>query len=218
MSLIKKQLGPITYWQKGEQPTLLICSGTHGDEWSVIEPLTEYVFNNENNFPDFIFIPKVSPSAVAKKTRFNGNNLDINRNFFDQSDDDEVQANLEIINSFDFQKILSFHEDTGYEEFYLYDSHKIESELWQKFVKQVNEIGLDVLNGIDDPDDPVLGVVIKDGYFTTSGFDFSNSNSGTLSEYLAKKPNDIRYFTFEVPTQSSLRQKKELINLIFSTL
>lgn len=214
----KKQLGPITYWQKGSNPELLIHSGTHGDEWSVVEPLTEYVFANVSNLPDFIFVPEVSPSAVANKTRVNGNGLDLNRNFFDQSEEAEITANLELINSFVFKKIMSFHEDIEYEEFYLYDSHQMVAELWQDFVTKLKVIGLDVLNGLDDPNDPVLGTVFKDGYFTTADLDFSHSNSGTLSEYLAKNKSEIRYFTIEVPTRSKLEQKKAIIKLVFAKL
>jgi hypothetical protein len=217
-SFTKKQLGPITYWQKGNNPELLIHSGTHGDEFSVIEPLTEYIFTNQKNLPDFIFVPEVSPSAVANKTRVNGNGLDLNRSFFDQSEEAEIKANLELINAFSFKKIMSFHEDTEYKEFYLYDSHKINDKAWQNFVNKLKVIGLDVLNGLDDPDDPVLGTNFENGYFSTADLDFSNSNSGTLSEYLAKNKSKTRYFTIEVPTQSELKQKKALIELIFSEL
>ena len=218
MTLNQKQTGPIKFWQKGNNPEVLIHTGTHGDEWRVIEPTTEYILANADSLPDFIYVPEVSPSAVASKTRVNGNNLDLNRNFFDHSSDEEIKANLEILNSHDFTKTLSIHEDIGYKEFYLYDSGVIKKEEWQEFILKLKEIDIDVLNGLDDPEDPVLGTVFKDGYFSTSHLDLSKSNFGTLSEYLAINKDQARYFTIEVPTQSTSQQKKLLIELIFPAL
>lgn len=218
MSLVKKQIGSVSFWQKGKKPELLIHSGTHGDEWRVIEILTDYVMKNQDKLPDFIFVPEVSPSAVARKTRKNGNNLDLNRNFADFSDDAEVKANLKIINSYNFKKVISFHEDTEYEEFYLYDSGLIAEKSWQKIMSQVERFDIKMLNGIDDPADPILGIIFKDGYFSTSFLEVTNCHSGTLGEYLVAKKNNPRYFTVEIPTKSTIEQKKKLVNLLFVEL
>jgi len=221
MTLDQKQIGPIKFWQKGINPRLLIHTGTHGDEWRVIKPTMEYILANTNNLPNFIYVPEVSPSAVANKTRENGNNLDLNRNFLDSSGDEEIKANLEILNNHNFKKIISIHEDPELKErseFYLYDSGLIKKEEWQKFILKLKEIDIDVLNGFDDPEDPVLGTVFKDGYFSTSHLDFTKSSSGTLAEYLAANNKEARYFTVEVPTQSTNKQKASLVELIFSEL
>src|SRR3989344_8617189 len=85
------------YFLKGSHPKLLIHSGTHGDEYEVIDLVEKYIRRYEAKLPDFIFVPKVSPSAVAAKTRKNSQNADINRTFSTNSIDPEVRENIKIL-------------------------------------------------------------------------------------------------------------------------
>lgn len=212
-----KKSGPIKYFQKGDNPELLIHSGSHGDEWRVIQPLTNFILNNSNQLPDFIFVPEVSPSAIKKKTRRNKNNIDINRNFFDHSSDLEVVHNLQLIKKHNFNLCLSFHEDPEYSEFYLYDSGQINDKYWQTFVSLLNKTGLETLNGIDDPEDKDLGFTFVNGYFSFNHLE-PNGDSGSMSDYLLSKQKTKRFIIPEVPSNSSQLQKEQIIELVFSEL
>ena len=101
------------YYQTGENPRLLIHTGTHGDEYEVIDLVMEAVKKYEDYLPSFVFVPVVSPSAVAKRTRNNGRGIDMNREFYSDSDDKEVVANIEILENKEFDLFVSFHEDPG---------------------------------------------------------------------------------------------------------
>ncbi|NCN45764.1 MAG: hypothetical protein COU63_02325 [Candidatus Pacebacteria bacterium CG10_big_fil_rev_8_21_14_0_10_36_11] len=217
MELQNKQLGLITYWQKGENPELLIHTGTHGDEWRVIEPTMEYIENHYKELPDFIYVAKVSPSAVEKKTRRNINNLDLNRQFLKNATEQEAIDNLLIINQFDFKTFLSIHEDVEYKDFYLYDNGEIENSKWQSFVEKLNDFNINVLNGIDDPKDPELGTEFVNGYFSTNKPGFKEA-MGCLSEYVQLYKPGKRMLVPEIPTHSTNEQKKQIINLIFTDL
>ncbi len=87
----------LKYFIKGSNPRLLIHSGTHGDEWGVIEPVKLAVKKYEDQLPDFVFVPEVSPSAVMNRTRVNSGSVDLNRSFTEGTNESEVLANMKII-------------------------------------------------------------------------------------------------------------------------
>jgi len=218
MQIQQKKSGLISYYQKGENPTLLIHTGTHGDEYSVIKFTKEYIFKHAHELPDFIYVPEVSPSAVNKKTRKNINEVDLNRDFFDSSIEEEIIDNLEIINQFKFDLCIDIHEDYEYPEFYLYDSEIISDTEWKKFtIKMNNFAGLNTLNGIDDPFDPVFGKKFINGYFSHKLFDL-NDISGDFADYLLINKVSKRVIVPEIPTIASDIVKEKAISLIFSDL
>lgn len=205
----------IKYFVKGENPTLLIHSGTHGDESGVIESVKLAVNKYENQLPEFIFVPMVSPSAVKRKTRENIDGVDMNRSFYDGCRIPEVQANMEIMKGMSFDMMISFHEDTDADaKFYLYDirgSNLGNTEKWKHFKNEVIASGFELLTGLDDPADPKLSYLFVDGY--------RHFNLGDVKEALSYWAADHRIIKKslepEIPTHLTREKKNELVDLIF---
>lgn len=155
----------IEYFVHGVSPRLLIHAGTHGDEFEVIDSVKKTVEKYKDRLPDFVFVPVVSPSAVAKHTRNNHFGHDLNRSFFPTTTDEEALANMQIASQFHFDFLVSFHEDVEYSLFYLYDSGKFQdSDAWNCLQLRVKQAGVSLLTGVDDELDPALGYVFVDGY------------------------------------------------------
>ena len=165
--IIKKQSGPIEYWIKGDRPTLLLMSGTHGDEYEVIEPLKDIVYKCSDTLPDYIFIPEVSPSAVALKTRKNAAGRDTNRSFTESTKDIEARSTMDIVRPYVFDICFSFHEDPEQTEFYMYDNKQMDEGVLQSIRNRIKTYGVSLFTGIDDPLDTTLGHMITDGYAST---------------------------------------------------
>jgi len=65
----------IPYFLSGNNPQLLIVSGTHGDEFAIISSLDEIIQKYIDDLVPFMYIPELSPSAVRQKTRTNSQML-----------------------------------------------------------------------------------------------------------------------------------------------
>lgn len=214
----KIESGLIEYYVKGENPILLIISGMHGDEYSVIKPLTDYVKSHENNLPDFIFIPEASPSAVKQKTRENKFGNDLNRVFSNEAKDAESAFIMELCGKYSFDLVLSFHEDLETNSFYCYDSGKMpETQLTQlrDFLKQ-NDIK--IFDGIDDPDDEYLGFKIDNGYISLPFNPNNIKPSDELGMWEWGMLNNVirRIISLEIPCNIDQSKKSTLIEKIFS--
>lgn len=204
------------YFIKGENPTLLIHSGTHGDEYEVIDFVKKSVQKYEDKLPDFIFVPEVSPSAVKNKTRVNGNGNDLNRIFFSDSKDIEVQENIKVLDGYNFDLFVSFHKDPLSDEYYIYDSgYKLEeSDNIKAYNQKLKSLGINLLNGIDDPDDPDLGYEFKDGYkkFIETKEDLTN---GMITVWSMLEKNVQTCLTPEIPGLLSLNKKELIVDTFF---
>ena len=219
MRRLMKVLGQteIPYFVSGESPTLLIHAGTHGDESGVIESVQKAVGKYEARLPDFVYVPVVSPSAVAARTRVNVDGLDLNRNFFDASRVSEVEANLSIVRNCKFDLMVTFHEDTFWEStFYLYDINcgVGEGMSWKKFKDEIEVLGLNLLDGTDDPKDPTLNYTFEDGYHY-----FSKAAGGYLGgsfDAWAIRNGVIRGALIpEIPGKLTKEKKNEVVDLFF---
>lgn len=207
----------IPYFVKGDSPTLLIHAGTHGDEYGVINSVRTAVAKYEDRLPDFIFVPLVSPSAVAARTRVNIDGLDLNRNFFDDSLVSEVEANLAIVRDHKLEMMVTFHEDPYWKStFYLYDINcgLGAKAAWKEFTNGIEGVGLTLLNGADDSGDPVLNYTFEEGYryFTKAvegyrggSFDAWAIRNGVLKKALIP----------EVPGKLSQAKKNKVVDLFF---
>lgn len=216
---ISKILPGFEYFEKGTNPKLLIHSGTHGDEFEVIQFVKEAVEKYEDRLPDFIFVPVVSPSAVSMKTRSNNNGKDLNRIFFSDSKDFEVIENIKIIKNHKFDFCITFHEDPEYFDYYIYDegTNLEESKKVLANNQNIKNLGINLLNGVDDPSDPDLGSVFVDGYkkFVVSE---TENTTGMLTSYLITEGITKRILAPEIPGKLNLKQKEMIVDQIFRDL
>jgi len=126
---VKGKIIKYTKFGDGPNSTLLIAS-VHGDEQAgalLLNRFCGYLKENRNLFCDktIIIIPLVNPDGFAKKTRFNANHTDINRNFpsanriNDQTNgsfalsEPESWGLYKIINTFKPTNIITVHESLG---------------------------------------------------------------------------------------------------------
>ncbi len=207
----------IPYFVKGVSPTLLIHSGTHGDEYGVIESVKKAVEKYERELPDFVYVPVVSPSAVTKKTRENEDGIDINRYFLENSVLAEVKANFSIVKNRKLDLLVSFHEDCCWNKtFYLYDVNcdLEKNESWQRFRLELKLDGLDLLTGVDDPDDPTLNLSFVDGYHFFSA-PKNGYPGGAFDAWAFRNKIINRFLNPEIPGKLIQKKKNEVVDLFF---
>lgn len=205
----------IPYWNHGENPRILIVSGAHGDEYSVVSIVADEIERRAPMMLDFIFIPEMSPSAVARKTRENHVGEDIERHFINATHHGEARAIMEFLRNKTFDICLSFHEDREWDGFYLYD---VASQSYQKelrmICKRVARIGTPLHTGLDDGNDPYLGHSVENGYvhipFNNVMAEKPFFGSWLLGNAIAK-----RMVVFEVPMRADVDQKKRIVHACF---
>lgn len=204
------------YFVSGENPKLLIHSGTHGDEYEVTDFVIETILKYEKDLPPFIYVPVVSPSAVERKTRVNESGTDMNRRFFTDSNDPEVQANIEIIKNQKFDLFISFHEDHEFEkEYYVYDvgQDKHENNLVLRHNQLLSTKGILLLNRIDSHDDPNLGYLFVDGY---RKFVHKNNVDHGIAGWILDRGIAREYLMPEIPMRANSEVKKMIVDSFFS--
>jgi protein MpaA len=121
----------IKYTKFGDGPnTTLLIGSIHGDEQAgalLLNRFCGYLKENRNLLCDntVIIVPIVNPDGFAKKTRYNADGIDLNRNFpSDNRVNDEHNGSFalnepeswylyKIINTFKPKKILTFHDTLG---------------------------------------------------------------------------------------------------------
>lgn len=206
------------YYTKGSNPSLLILSGTHGDEFGVINSVEGVVKELELKLPDFMFIPAVSPSAVQRKTRVNRDEIDINRDFSTSPKSSEVRCIMEIMRGLKFDLCLSFHEDNEFEDFYLYDSleNSNSSEI-RSIQNDIRALGVGLYTGCDDKHDPCLDNQIREGYF--SQYNASEGRrEGTFLLWASREGVAGRVVEPEVPMNASDEIKQQIVHIVFKNL
>lgn len=159
-----QEIGGVKYHVKGSLPQLVIHSGTHGDEFHVIEPLRRVVERMYEELPSFLYVPEVSPSAVALRTRENALGHDMNRIFWGEIFDPEVVANKQILSVASHAIGLTFHQDLENNAYYIYDSKKLSEEQLSALQQKIRGLELDLYTGFDDFEDDYLRYDFVDGY------------------------------------------------------
>jgi hypothetical protein len=209
----------IEYWVKGEKPRFIFHSGTHGDEFEVIDSTYRSLNQYSSRLGNFIYIPQVSPSAVAQKTRRNAEGIDLNRHFFEGTHSQEAQAIMEISKNFPGSVCISFHEDPDQTNFYLYDTGgDLEgSKELDSLKAEIKGLGIGFLNGIDDPDDPALGYEFADGYRSFPCED-SGAFAGSFSSWGTSAGVVKRVLVPEIPGKASFSQKDKIVDSLFRHL
>lgn len=203
------------YFQKGVKPKLLIHSGTHGDEYEVIKIVRDCVEKYSAQLPDFIFVPQVSPSAVARKKRRNNNHLDINRVFFDGSKEPEVLANIAIMTGHRYDMVISFHQDNEFDKFYIYDtSTLLPCSLITPLKRHLQKLGLAMYNGYDDPRDPLLSYKVSDGYVYLP-LKTTSRETGMVANWVITHGICNKMLEPEVPGRAPRREQVLIVETIF---
>src|SRR3989344_4105650 len=214
--LTPKNTGTTEYFQKGSNPRLLILSGMHGDESGVITSIQTYLEKNLETVPDFLFVPEVSPSAVAAGTRKNSAGRDINRHFLNQTDDAEVKQIMEILRPYTFDLCLEFHEDPDRtKSFYVYDSEQMAAGEIKEYEQTILQSGASLYTGIDDPLDADLGLHIHRGYIATPIW-WLTPEAGFSIWWLLHEGKAKRVINPEVPGKAKKEIKDKLVEQTFA--
>ncbi len=198
---------------QGKQPRLGLFAGTHGDEYEVIQSVEKAIEKYKQFLPDFVWIPEISPSAVARKTRFTDQEVDLNRSFRDGSHLAEVVQVQSALQDFRFDYIFSFHEDLELDAFYCYDSESIPPNGWDTFSLSMQGLGVEMMTGYDDILDPALACYFRHGYCDKPKND---PNIGALDGWLLAKGITKRAFTPEIPGKASRDMKDAIVDAFFS--
>lgn len=207
----------IDYFLHGEKPKVLISSGTHGDEPDLIFSVRRAVDKYVDQLPDFLYIPQVSPSAIALGTRKNSDGLDANRAFFPGTTCEETLTIEKILEHQTFDIHVDFHEDEWIPDFYIYDcrvGNTKQSDDIIGLLSDVSALGVGLFEGIDDLDNPNLGNIVKDGYCSPDVTRYDPSFDGwTRKQAIAK-----RTIVPEVPGKASQELKDKIVEVIFKNL
>lgn len=207
--------------KKGEQPTLGLFSGTHGDEWQIIASVEKMVNTHLTELPNFLYLPETSPSAVSQKSRLNSEGIDLNRGFTKEPTSREVLDIMTILRPHHFKLCVDFHEDVEDPGVYLYDTQDIEgSQVLANFREQVSQIA-PLYSGLDDERDPSLGGHIYKGYRSMNppkkDYQGNYIYEGFLDYWALIERKTERWMTLELPTSLTPAQKDQLVEIFFQT-
>ncbi len=205
----------IQYILRGKHPTLMIWSGTHGDEAEVTECVTAYLDKHQQNVPDYLYIPEVSPSAVERKTRRNKHDRDLNRHFRDSTADEEVRAVMDIVRAFSMPLGITFHEDPDRRSsFYIYDSDLMNETDLSRYREIMLKTGAKLYTGIDDEADKDLSLHVEKGYISTT-IEPSDVDTGFSMRWLIENNITKRVFNPEIPGQAPMPLKHAIVDGVF---
>lgn len=206
---------------KGSHPHLGLFSGIHGDEWQIIGSVEKTVTELESQLPDFLFIPECSPTAVAQKTRLNGEGIDLNRSFTREPTSAEARAIIRVLKQQQLSLCVDFHEDVEHPGVYLYDTEDIEgSRMLAAFRSRVAAIS-PLYTGLDDERDPQLGGQVYKGYRVVrppkKDYQGNHIYEGFIDLWAMIEQKASRWITLEIPTNLTQEQKDRIVLIFFQT-
>jgi len=214
MTISTHTINETPYHVRGAHPKLLILSGTHGDEPEVDTCVARYIDTHQSELSDYVYIPKLSPSAVALKTRRNKYGNDLNREFIHKPTDREVIVAMKILEPFSFSLCIAFHEDPDRSiSFYMYDTHHMSNAQLLTYQDAIIKTGAKLFTGIDDPADKKLALHIEKGYIHTPIL--GTHDTGFSMRYLIAEQKAQRVFNPEIPGRAHIDLKQRLVDSIF---
>ena len=102
-------------------------------------------------------------------------------------------------------------------EFYFYDSGRLPYRDLDSFLSSIEDSGIGLFTGIDDPKDPELGYDMVRGYRSFLR-DSADPLAGTLSDWSFISNTIKRMIVLEIPSKCDLKEKYKLVELIFENL
>lgn len=217
MDITKLTHGDLTYYLSDPHPSVLFLSGMHGDEYESGKLLEQWLTTTHPTLPAFLSIPSVSPSAIAKGTRNNKFGNDINRQFFEGTNDTEAYDVMNIIRQYAFRYCIDIHEDPERAKaFYLYDSGHMTKDELERYRTTVHQTEARLYTGIDDIDDKHLGCDVEKGYysFRQDWLEDVSEDAGFSSKWMIRKGIAKRVFTVEIPGKATPQLKRSLIESV----
>ena len=215
--MVRHITGSTEYFTHGTPPRVLLLSGMHGDEYESGELLHEWIDSTQTRLPPFMYIPMVSPSAVAAHTRRNAYGNDINRKFTDDSTDPEARITMDIVRKHHFDICIDLHEDPDRTmAFYLYDSDHMTPDELSCYREVVGKTSARLYTGIDDMDDELLGCHIEKGYysFRPDVIGEDTDIAGFSSKWMIQSDITTRFFTLEIPGKADRTLKRSVIGQV----
>ena len=201
----------VEYFLTDPSPHVLFLSGMHGNEYESGILLEQFLKTAPYAY---LYVPTVSPSAIAAKKRKNAFGNDINRMFFPNTSDREAQNLMHVLASRTFRLCIDVHEDpdrTG--SFYVYDTEIMNPEQLQNYRDSVRSTGIRLYTGVDDEEDEKLGLLVKQGYISTA-FEQHGTYSGFFSRWAFEQDVAKRIFTLEIPGKAPITRKEQLIKTV----
>ncbi len=186
----------------------------HGNEYESGSILTSYLTDHASTLPDFVYIPKVSPSAVAAGTRKNTYENDINRQFVNHTVDPEALAVMKIVRPYTFNICIDIHEDPDRTmSCYIYDTAQMTPQELEAYRSCIQTTDARLYTGVDDVDDEHLMLQVDKGYVSL-GYEKSSETAGFSSRWLYETGVAKRTFTVEIPGKASLPLKQSVIHVL----
>ena len=207
----------LEYYLRGDNPQILFLSGMHGDEYESGAILEEFIKKQREYLPEFLYIPRVSPSAVASGSRLNAYGNDINRQFDSVTQDKEALNVMRLLSKYSFDLVLDIHEDPEQKDaFYLYDSGGMSASELETYKTCVQSTTCDLFTGIDDPGDTTLGCTIEEGYysFRPNWKHDGSVDEGFSSKWMIRNGIAKRVFTLEIPGKAKALLKQSLVEQV----
>lgn len=218
MTVIKHRHGSLTYFVFQPPPSVIVLSGVHGNEYESGTLLERELIHHPSEFGHFLYVPRVSPSAIRLKRRTNANGLDVNRQFTDHSTDSEVTALMALLCDVHASIAIDVHEDPdNTDNMYVYDTAVMNPGDLKRYRDTVTATGMKLFTGIDDVDDECLMRRITDGYVSYTVGD-SNRDPGFAVHWMVRHGIIKRGFTVEIPGKATAAVKSKIIDSVIPML
>ncbi len=127
---------------------------------------------------------------------------------------------MHLLAPYTFESVFAFHEDPQQAAFYVYDAgiHSDEKAI-TNLKNQLKMNNVSLFSGIDDPNDPTLGLVIHEGYiYMGECKNVTAISYGFFHEYTFATGKSKRHITIEIPGLADKQMKRTIVEAVFQTL
>lgn len=208
---------PVQGQKAGQRAELLVVSGIHGNEDSVIPHLFRVLHHARAVLPAHIYIPVMSQLAVNAGSRCRPDGIDLNRAFTMTDAPEEVQQAKDFAHTHGpFRTVLSVHEDDELPDSYAYiEGNPIRDRRLAAWRAAVAHYGHKLHTGYDDVTDPALGMWVENGHVHSSRPDLTPQ---MFESWMVVNGFAEQAITLEVPTSASDKAKAQLVTAALALL